>query len=229
MNEMQVFETADFGSIRAVSIDGMPYFSGKDVAAALGYTNPQKAVRDHIDEEDKTVNDLFSVNGTPLTLINESGLYSLILSSKLPSAKHFKRWVTSEVLPMIRRTGVYAAGIALADGDSATPMRTLTPDDYIAAARLIASCKSDRLKIIINLLAKGGWDVTEANNSLVSGVSTADISNRIKTAMQDHNITFSELSAKTGISAEVLRSYRDGRRFPKPDRYTALVNTLETL
>ncbi len=75
----------------SLEIDGEPYFVGKDVAEILGYSNPQKALRDHIDEEDKTLNDLFTVNGTKGVLINESGLYSLILSSKLPKAKEFKR------------------------------------------------------------------------------------------------------------------------------------------
>lgn len=107
MNDMVTFEKAGLGKIRAVLIDGEAWLAGKDVAAALGYSNPQKAVRDHVDIEDKTVNELFTVNGTMAILINESGLYSLILSSKLPSAKTFKRWVTSEVLPQIRRTGTY--------------------------------------------------------------------------------------------------------------------------
>lgn len=91
-----------------MEISGEPWFVGKDVAEVLGYSNPQKAVRDHIDDEDKTVNDSFTVNGTQGVLINESGLYSLILSSKLPTAKAFKRWVTSEVLPSIRKHGLYA-------------------------------------------------------------------------------------------------------------------------
>ena len=82
-----------------------PWLIGRDVAAALGYANPPKAIRDHVDLEDKTVNESFTVNGTEAILINESGLYSLILSSKLPSAKKFKRWVTSEVLPSIRKRG----------------------------------------------------------------------------------------------------------------------------
>ena len=107
MNDMVTFEKAGLGEIRAVLIDGEVWLVGKDVAAALGYSNPQKAVRDHVDIEDKTVNYSFTVNGTMAILINESGLYSLILSSKLPSAKTFKRWVTSEVLPQIRRTGTY--------------------------------------------------------------------------------------------------------------------------
>ncbi len=98
MNELTIFKNEDFGEVRTVTINDEPYFVGKDVALILGYTNPQKALRDHVDEEDRTVNDSFTVNGTAATLINKSGLYSLILSSKLPSAKKFKRWVTSEGL-----------------------------------------------------------------------------------------------------------------------------------
>ena len=102
-----VFRSKEFGQIRTCTVKGETYFVGKDVASALGYTNPQKAMRDHIDEEDKTVNESFTVNGTRIVLINESGLYSLILSSKLDSARRFKRWVTSEVLPAIRKNGRY--------------------------------------------------------------------------------------------------------------------------
>lgn len=108
MNELKVFENAEFGSVRTVMIGDVPHFVGKDVASILGYTNPQKALRDHVDEEDKTVNESFSVNGTMAILINKSGLYSLIISSKMPNAKKFKRWVTNEVLPSIRQHGVYA-------------------------------------------------------------------------------------------------------------------------
>ncbi|MCI6278089.1 MAG: phage antirepressor [Clostridium sp.] len=107
MKEIQIFKNEQFGEIRAVEIDGEGWLVGKDVAEILGYTNPQKAIRDHIDEEDKTLNESFTVNGTKGILINESGLYSLILSSKLPGAKKFKRWVTSEVLPSIRKHGTY--------------------------------------------------------------------------------------------------------------------------
>lgn len=117
MSELQSFNNAEFGSIRTLIINDEPYFVGKDVAEILGYTNPQKAIRDHIDEEDKTVNKSFTVNGTKGILINESGLYSLILSSKMPNAKKFKRWVTSEVLPAIRKHGVYAVDQLLNDPD----------------------------------------------------------------------------------------------------------------
>lgn len=110
MNELRVFENTEFGSIRMIEIDDMPYFVGKDVAEILGYTNPSKALDDHVDDEDKLNNkSLSSLGQRGGWLINESGLYSLILSSKLPKAKEFKHWVTSEVLPSIRKTGMYAA------------------------------------------------------------------------------------------------------------------------
>jgi anti-repressor protein len=107
MNDIQIFNNSEFGAIRTAQINGDVYFVGKDVAEILGYTNPQKAIRDHVDDDDKTVNDSFRVNGTAVVLINESGLYSLILSSKLPKAKEFKHWVTGEILPTIRNHGAY--------------------------------------------------------------------------------------------------------------------------
>ena len=110
MNELKVFNTPEFGEVRTVEINGEPWLVGKDVAAALGYQNPQRAIRDHVDEEDKGVTEMVTPGGKQsVPIINESGLYSLVLSSKLPGAKKFRRWVTSEVLPSIRKTGHYTA------------------------------------------------------------------------------------------------------------------------
>lgn len=107
---LQVFNNPEFGSVRTVVIDEEPWFIGADVATALGYTNPRKALGDHVDGEDKnTVTIRDGIKGNPnKTVINESGMYSLIISSKLPTAKKFKHWVTSEVLPDIRKHGLYA-------------------------------------------------------------------------------------------------------------------------
>lgn len=109
MNDLAIFENPEFGRIRGLKIEGEPWFVGKDIAAALGYSDTAQAIRKHVDDEDKGV-----VESTPpggkqnITIINESGLYSLMLKSKLPGAKKFKRWVTSEVLPSIRKTGAYS-------------------------------------------------------------------------------------------------------------------------
>lgn len=110
MKELTIFENPEFGSIRTVELDGEPWLVGKDVAEALGYTDTDQALRRHVDDEDKlTRNFDGSGQNRSMTIINESGLYSLVLSSKLPTAKKFQRWVTSEVLPSIRRTGGYVA------------------------------------------------------------------------------------------------------------------------
>ena len=109
MNDVAVFNNPDFGSVRTLMVGDVPYFVGKDLTTILGYANPSKALSDHVDEEDKLNNDsLSSLGQRGGWLINESGLYSLILSSKMPNAKQFKRWVTNDVLPSIRKHGVYA-------------------------------------------------------------------------------------------------------------------------
>ena len=117
MNDLQIFSNPEFGQVRIVEIDGTPWLVGKDVAVALGYKNPTKAIIAHVDDEDKQLemlpqeaeaqNGTLPSGSTKTALINESGLYSLILSSKMPKAKAFKRWVTSEVLPAIRKNGAY--------------------------------------------------------------------------------------------------------------------------
>jgi len=108
-NQIQIFEHENFGKIRIINIDGQPWFIGKDITDILGYSNPRKALIDHVDDEDKnTVTIRDGIPGNPnKTIINEPGLYCLILSSKLPQAKTFRRWVTSEVLPAIRKHGAY--------------------------------------------------------------------------------------------------------------------------
>ncbi len=107
-NKIILFKHEEFGEIRTLNIDGEPWFVSKDVALTLGYTNPTKALNDHVDNEDMSFNETLKLSRqSGAWLINESGLYSLILSSKLPSAKKFKHWVTAEVLPSLRRHGAY--------------------------------------------------------------------------------------------------------------------------
>lgn len=108
MNDLTTFSKPEFGQLRTVEINGTPWLVGKDVAIALGYKNPQRAIRDHVDTEDQGVTKTVTPSGEQeMLIINESGLYSLILSSKMPKAKAFKHWVTSEVLPTIHKTGAY--------------------------------------------------------------------------------------------------------------------------
>ena len=131
MNNLQVFKNEQIGEVRVMEHNGEPWFVGKDVAGILGYTDQNKAVAMHVDPEDK-LNDKTSssLGQRGGWLINESGLYSLILSSKLPTAKQFKRWVTSEVLPSIRKHGGYVAG-----------QETMSDDELMAKALLMAHSK----------------------------------------------------------------------------------------
>lgn len=122
MDELQVFKNAEFGSIRTLLINGEPHFVGRDIAEILGYSNTKDAIATHVYEEDRSViqmseNTTLEISNRGLTVINESGLYSLILSSKMPNAKKFKRWVTAEVLPAIRKHGVFAVDEVLANPD----------------------------------------------------------------------------------------------------------------
>ena len=135
MNDLQIFKNEQFGSMRTLEINGEPWLVGKDVAEVLGYKEAAKAIREHVDNEDKGVSVLDTPGGKQtMTIINESGLYSLILSSKLPTAKEFKRWVTSEVLPSIRKHGAYMT--------TETLEKALLSPDYLI--RLATALKSEQ-------------------------------------------------------------------------------------
>lgn len=131
MNDLMIFQSPEFGQIRTVEVDGEPWLVGKDVAQALGYSNTADAIQKHVDDEDKLASQI-AIAGQKRTIIviNESGLYSLVLSSKLPGAKKFRRWVTVEVLPSIRKTGGYAI-----------------PQDYPSALRALAAAEEQRLAL----------------------------------------------------------------------------------
>lgn len=128
MNNLQIFDSPDFGQIRTIQQNGEPWFVGKDVAKILGYERADNAIRNHVDDEDKLMHQISaSGQNREMYIINESGLYSLILSSKMPKAKEFKRWVTSEVIPAIRKTGGYIAG-----------SENMTDSEIMAKAVLVA-------------------------------------------------------------------------------------------
>lgn len=134
MNELMIFDNPEFGEIRTVEVNGEPWLVGKDVARALGYGEGKSlanAVANHVDAEDRGVTEMMTPGGNQnMTIINESGVYSLVLGSKLPTAKKFKRWVTSEVLPSIRKNGMY-----------------LLPKDYPSALRALADSEEQRMAL----------------------------------------------------------------------------------
>ena len=200
MNELQIFNNAEFGQVRTVTLDNEPWFVGKDIADALGYERARNAIRQHVDNEDKLTHQISaSGQNRNMTIINESGLYSLILSSKLPSAKKFKRWVTSEVLPMIRRTGSYT--------------RELTKDDYLKAASIVASCKNDRLPHVLAILHQGGFELEQHNDD----VDVVELLNRY---------SLTELCRRLPFPKTSLYYYRIGKYKPHGERRRIIIETL---
>ena len=149
MNEIKIFDNPEFGKVRTMEINGEPYFVGREIAMILGYKNPLDALTKHVEEEDKGVANCDTLGGTQkMTVINESGLYSLILSSKLPKAKEFKRWVTSEVLPSIRKHGAYAVDELLNDPEFAIKTFTALKEERERSKRLSEQIEADKPKVI---------------------------------------------------------------------------------
>lgn len=146
MTDLQIFNSPEFGEIRTIEKNGEPWFVGKDVAAALGYERPTKAILDHVDDEDKDEvpiqDSIGRSQNTPI--INESGLYSLVLSSKLPTAKKFKRWVTSEVIPSIRKHGAYMTPDKLEEV-------LLKPDTLIQLAQNLKAEQEKRMALEVKM------------------------------------------------------------------------------
>lgn len=140
MNEVRVFDNTEFGNVRALTIDGEPWFIGKDVAEALGYERTADAIRVHVDDEDKGVGEIQTPGGIQkMVTVNESGMYALIFGSKLESAKRFKHWVTHDVLPSLRKTGRYSVN---QESDIDTIINGL-----VAASRVIRQ-KDDEIKLL---------------------------------------------------------------------------------
>ena len=164
MNKLEIFKSEEFGSIRTIIINDAPWFVGKDVADILGYTNTPKAIRDHVDIEDKlTERIVLSGQNREGILISESGLYSLILLSKMPNAKKFKHWVTAEVLPQIRKHGMYAVDELIDNPEMAIKAFTALKEER-EKNRLLQE-KNERMKPQAIL----GHAITAANTSILVG------------------------------------------------------------
>lgn len=232
MNELQTFTNEEFGAVRSMLIDEVPWFVGRDVAVALGYSNPHKTLGDHVDDEDKmgwqttTPSAADGVtNRYPIldskgreqfpVWINESGLYSLIFSSKLPAAKRFKRWVTNEVLPAIRKTGEYRT--ATQDG---APPRELTSDDYFRAASIVATCKNERLPYVLSYLKMAGISAAYADQlkGKDNDRDKYEVMRLLVKAYSEYGISDAAIGRATGLDRAQIRMYRSGDRFPKAGR-----------
>lgn len=229
-----VFNNPEFGEVRTVAIDGEPWFVGKDVALILGYTNPQKALRDHVDDEDKTLNESFTVNGTKGVLINESGLYNLIIRSQMPKACQFKRWITGEVLPALRRTGTYTM-----PGAEQQPV-VVASDKLIRCAEIMAGCLEGNRPYVLNILQHivptlseekttekveiGATKKPTTKNSLPSPVDIDIV--KLVTEMALQGLTLEALAERSRVSANAISCWIRGKHKPALQNRTNVCKAL---
>ena len=196
MNELIIFENPEFGSIRTLTIDDEVWFVGKDVAAALGYSDTSDALKKHVDPEDKLTR-RFADSGQnrEMYIINESGLYSLVLSSKLPTARKFRRWVTSEVLPSIRKTGGYIAG-----------QKELSPAELMAKALKVANdVLAERDARIAKLDAENIQLLAENEAQRQVIADFEPVKQYVDTILQSKDaVTTTQIAADYGMSAKEL-------------------------
>lgn len=222
MNDIQIFNNPEFGDIRTVVIDNEPWFVGKDVADILGYQNGSRDINRHVDEEDKRLTKMVSQGqNRDITVINESGLYSLIFGSKLESAKKFKKWVTSEVLPSIRKTGTYVMP-QTTDGKIA-----LLAQGHTELKAEVDEIKADleSLKMDLPILPVEADRITEAVRkkgvSIMGGKQSSAYSNR-GLRQKVYNNLYANLKYNFGV-----RSYKSIKR-NQCDKAVEVINAYQT-
>lgn len=234
MNELQFFVHEDFGQIRVIEQNGEPWFVAADVCRALEHTNTAMAL-ERLDDDEKYKFSL-GLSGGDTWCVNEPGLYTLVLGSRKPEAKAFKRWITHEVLPAIRKTGSYSLV-------SAQPQRTITTDDYLRAASIVANCRNERLPYVLGFLEQGGLSVPKIQEmnagrlALVDGRHTRyaktseDVNAQaaacaiINEAIERYGFSQAQISRITGVQEGCIFRYRKGKR-PTPERARYIVDVI---
>lgn len=220
MNELHTFSNSEFGTIRTLSIDSAPWFVGKDVAVALGYNRSDNALRRHVEDEDKQTHQISaSGQNRNMIIINESGLYSLILSSKLPNAKKFKRWVTSEVLPAIRKTGAYVTTTAAAEAAE----KTLKEEKYMRAAQYISTCPKSNLPLVLSALHEAGVDLVLLESAKATDGECARLINK---AVNDYGLSMAAIARLVGLQTTQISRIRSGESTPSAQRSKVICDAI---
>ena len=226
MDKIEIFKNTEFGSLRTVVIEKEPWFVGKDVARALGYTDVAHAVLDHVDDEDRINSKThgqnvpeFGQRGT--WLVNESGVYSLVFGSKLPSAKKFKRWVTSEVLPAIRKTGAYVTTTAAAEAAE----KTLKEEKYMRAAQYISTCPKSNLPLVLSALHEAGVDLVLLESAKVTDGECARLINK---AVNDYGLSMTAIGRLVGLRTTQISRIRSGESTPSAQRSKVICDAIRS-
>ena len=198
-NNMQIFQNEKFGKIRTLTLDGEPWFVAADVCKSLELGNPSMTV-ERLDADEKGISSIDTLGGKQrVAIINEPGLYSVILCSRKPEAKAFKRWITHEVIPAIRKHGAYISPNA--EAVQVTP----TIEQYIASARIIATCRADRLRMVIGLLDKAGisMPIDISTNSKVERVNTAVLQTNIRRVKESNHMKRDEVLKRLSDATDI--------------------------
>ena len=195
-NSMQIYKSEKFGEIRTLNLNGEPWFVAVDVCIALDLSNPTIAVS-RLDEDERAKFNLGRQGDA--TIVNEPGLYTLVLGSRKPEAKAFKRWITHEVIPAIRKHGAYISPNA--EAVQVTP----TIEQYIASARIIATCRADRLRMVIGLLDKAGISMPMdiPTNSKVERVNTAELQTNIRRVKDSNHMKRDEILKRLSDATDI--------------------------
>lgn len=215
MNDIMIFNNPEFGDVRTLEIDHEPWFVGKDVALALGYKDTVNAIKSKVDEEDKKGWQITTPSGKQTAVvINESGLYSLIFSSKLPSAKAFKRWVTSEVLPAIRKTGSYSISDSVSKAE---------------IAQFIIDAPTDRLPYILQLYGIAEIPTPIYEKPYWRYGDRLDRFNTIRQLMDEKGVKPDEFAKMMNYPKSTIHNYMHGHGVPSLQRCDDMIKMLNQL
>lgn len=216
MNELQIFENPEFGEIRVtINEDGEPLFVAADVCRVLEHSNVTMAL-ERLDDDEKAKLDL-GLSGGLTNCVTEPGLYSLVLGSRKPEAKSFKRWITHEVLPSIRKTGVYVL--------PTVKQRGLTTDDYLKAAAIVSGCRNERMPYVLGFLEQVGFSIPKIQNQREE--LSDELMIVLNEAVTKHGFTARQLGALTGIDFGTISQYRRGRHRPSAERSRYIIHVVK--
>ena len=213
MSELMIFNNPEFGEIRAVEWNGEPWFVAADVCRALEHTNATMAL-DRLDDDEKYKLNL-GLPGGDTWCVNEPGLYSLVLGSRKPEARAFKRWVTHEVLPSIRKTGVYVL--------PKIQHRSLTTDDYLKAAAIVSGCRNERMPYVIGFLEQAGFSIPNVQDR------TRELQGELVAVLEeaiDRGLTVRQIGKLAGIDYGTIAHYRRGEHRPNQKRAEYIIQVV---
>ena len=241
---LQVFSCPEFGSVRSVKINGEPWFVASDLCNALCIRNSRDATSKLDDDEkaDVGLTDTSSSGVTQsrtFTIVNEPGMYTLVLGSRKPEAKAFKRWITHTILPALRKDGSYTMRqeepLMLEEADD-LPQRTVTPDDYLTATRILSTCRNERLPYALSCLRHAGIDLQELTANVPQPLKPKRttwekqrVSRLVRIALQDYGYTVRGLARRLNVTPQCIVFYRDGERCPSPRHEFELVELLRQI